>query len=297
MNLDFVALLQLKGVDDGSGQSNGESVAPLGYLHREAPYLIGDIQLTICISAMSGRGVGFPILDVHDMFYSIMDRIASSPARLFLAALPDAATATRIFRLVRILKCAHGFSGRLIEAERLHVSLFFLSELSDDIPYLPHGVAGEMHIAPFDVCFDRTVSFRGRTGSRPFVLVGDQGVNRLKSFRQGLGIKLAREGFDSWRIRTSSLMSPFFMTIAALKSTRSASRFPGPSTKSCSFTAATGTRISRSGNFMHDASNDQLPSPPKYFGLAMVQVSPQCCPPPSTVSVSPVMYFPEAAER
>jgi len=76
----------------------------------------------------------------------------------------------------------------------LHVSLFFLGGLQQGMECAAREAAGEMSMAPFQVSFDRTASFRGRLGSRPFVLVGGDGVGRLKSFRQGLGAGLAREG-------------------------------------------------------------------------------------------------------
>jgi 2'-5' RNA ligase len=128
------------------------------------------------------------------MFYSIMDRKASIDGRLFLAALPDANTAARIFRLAGVLKRAHRFSGKLIAPDRLHVSLFFLGVLQQGMECAAREGADELRMAPFQVSFDRTVSFRGRPGSRPFVLLGGDAVGPLKSFRQELGAGLAREG-------------------------------------------------------------------------------------------------------
>jgi len=46
----------------------------------------------------------------------------------------------------------------------------------------------------FEVWFDRTVSFRGRSGNRPFVLIGEDGLGRLQSFRRMLGAALTRRG-------------------------------------------------------------------------------------------------------
>jgi RNA 2',3'-cyclic 3'-phosphodiesterase len=117
--------------------------------------------------------------DVHDMFYSIMDRKASVDGRLFLAALPDTSTAARIFRLAGVLKRAHRFSGKLTAPDQLHVSLFFLGGLQQGMECAAREAAGEMSMAPFQVSFDRTASFRGRLGSRPFVLVGSEGVGQL----------------------------------------------------------------------------------------------------------------------
>jgi RNA 2',3'-cyclic 3'-phosphodiesterase len=123
-----------------------------------------------------------------------MYRNASADARLFLAAVPDAATATRIHGLAKTLKRAHRFSGTLIVPERLHVSLLFLAGLPEQSLRAVCKALADVRMPPFQVSFDRTASFRGRVGSRPFVLVGGDGVGQLKSFRQGLGAGLAREG-------------------------------------------------------------------------------------------------------
>jgi 2'-5' RNA ligase len=133
--------------------------------------------------------------DVHDMFYITMGGKASIDGRLFLAAVPDKATAARIFHLAGTLKRAHKFSGKLIAPDRLHVSLFFVGALPQDNAYaVRREEIGEMRTPPFEVSFDRTASFRGRPGHRPFVLLGGDGLSRLKSFRQGLGAELTREG-------------------------------------------------------------------------------------------------------
>lgn len=123
-----------------------------------------------------------------------MDRRTSAEGRLFLAALPDAATASRIFRLAGGLKRAHGFSGKLIAPQRLHISLFFLGGFSSEVTNAAPTTFVELRMSPFKVSFDRTASFRGPPGSCPFVLVGSEGLSQLKSFRQGLATAWAREG-------------------------------------------------------------------------------------------------------
>jgi 2'-5' RNA ligase len=115
-------------------------------------------------------------------------------ARLFLAAIPDAGTAARIHRLAGVLKRAHQFNGRLIEPERLHISLFFLGGLPEQDIRAARMAAAEVRMEPFEVLFDRTASFHGKRGSRPFVLVGDRGLQRLTSFRQMLGAAMLRRG-------------------------------------------------------------------------------------------------------
>jgi 2'-5' RNA ligase len=55
-------------------------------------------------------------------------------------------------------------------------------------------VVGEVRAEPFEICFDRTMSFRGRPGSRPFVLAGSEGLGGLKLFRRSLVPAFARDG-------------------------------------------------------------------------------------------------------
>ena len=117
-----------------------------------------------------------------------------SGGRLFLAILPDTAAAERIHRLAGILKRAHRFNGKPIAADRLHVSLFSLTGLPDRQIYAACEAASELRAEPFEVSFDRTASFRSGAGNRPFVLIGEQGLRRLQSFRQMLAVALSRRG-------------------------------------------------------------------------------------------------------
>ncbi|MFG3592596.1 2'-5' RNA ligase family protein [Bradyrhizobium sp. RDI18] len=119
---------------------------------------------------------------------------SSSSGRLFLAALPDAGTAARIHRLASVLRRAHCFNGKLIAPDRLHVSLFSLDGLPERQLCAACEAATELRTEPFEVSFDRTASFRGGPGNRPFVLIGEKGLCRLQSFRQMLGAAMARRG-------------------------------------------------------------------------------------------------------
>jgi 2'-5' RNA ligase len=132
---------------------------------------------------------------VHDLFQYIMDKFASSSsARLFLAAVPDPATAERIHQLAAVLKRAHHFDGKLIAPERLHISLFALGGLNEGQLRAAWEAAMDVRTEPFEVSFDRTASFRGQPGNCPFVLVGEQGLHRLQAFRQMLGAAMTRRG-------------------------------------------------------------------------------------------------------
>ncbi|NOJ48319.1 2'-5' RNA ligase family protein [Bradyrhizobium archetypum] len=124
-----------------------------------------------------------------------MDKFAScSSGRLFLATVPDAATADRIHGLAATLKRAHRFNGKLIAPHRLHVSLFSLTGLPDRQICAACEAAADLRIQPFEVSFDRTTSFRGGPGNRPFVLIGAEGLRRLHSFRHMLAAALTQRG-------------------------------------------------------------------------------------------------------
>jgi 2'-5' RNA ligase len=123
-----------------------------------------------------------------------MDRNADSSGRLFLAAVPDADIATRIYRLAGVLKRAHKFDGRLIEPERLHITLLFLGGAPEHKVRMACEAVAEVRDQPFEVLFDRYASFRGKPGNHPLVLIGDDGLDRLKSFRRMLGGAMARRG-------------------------------------------------------------------------------------------------------
>jgi len=124
-----------------------------------------------------------------------MDAFAArSSARLFLAAVPDAGTAERIHQVAGVLKRAHHFDGKLIAPKRLHISLFALSGLPDGQLCAAWEAAMDVRAEPFEVSFDRSVSFRGQPDNRPFVLIGEKGLRGLQSFRQMLGAAMMRRG-------------------------------------------------------------------------------------------------------
>ena len=77
---------------------------------------------------------------------------------------------------------------------RLHISLFSLTGLPDHQICAACEAATELRSESFEMSFDRTASFRGGAGSRPFVLIGERGLRRLQSFRQMLAAAMAQRG-------------------------------------------------------------------------------------------------------
>jgi RNA 2',3'-cyclic 3'-phosphodiesterase len=117
--------------------------------------------------------------------------------RLFLASMPDADTAARIYHLAEVVKRARRFDGKLIEPDCLHITLFFLDGgrgLHERTVRMACEAAQQVRMPSFEVSFDRIASFRGRPDNHPFVLLGDDGLNRLKLFRQTLGAEMTRKG-------------------------------------------------------------------------------------------------------
>jgi 2'-5' RNA ligase len=125
--------------------------------------------------------------------------------RLFLAAVPDASTAATIHDRAGVLKRAHHLAGRLIDADSLHISLFFLGDLPEHSLRRACEAVADVRMKPFEVWFDRAASFRGKPGNRPFVLFGGDGVRQLTSFRRMLAAAMTREGL---RRRASTDFAP-----------------------------------------------------------------------------------------
>jgi RNA 2',3'-cyclic 3'-phosphodiesterase len=123
-----------------------------------------------------------------------MDNHRLDSGRLFLAAVPDARAAATIHHRAGILRHAHKLEGRLINADCLHISLFFLGGLSEQSLHRACEAVADVRTNPFEVWFDRTVSFRGKAGNRPFVLSGEEGLTQLISFRQMIATAMTREG-------------------------------------------------------------------------------------------------------
>ena len=82
----------------------------------------------------------------------------------FFGVVPPADAASRIYRLGEVIKCARQFQGVLTSRDCLHVTLFFLGEvshLSDRSIRSAFEAGAEVKMEPFEISFDRSMSFRG----------------------------------------------------------------------------------------------------------------------------------------
>jgi RNA 2',3'-cyclic 3'-phosphodiesterase len=98
---------------------------------------------------------------------------------VFFALQPDRAVAMEIAELARHERAEHGLKGGQLGTDRFHVSLYGLGE-SAAMPQTTVAAAINAAVSivlpPFDVVFDRVLSFRGARKRRPLVLCGGDGL-------------------------------------------------------------------------------------------------------------------------
>jgi 2'-5' RNA ligase len=123
---------------------------------------------------------------------------------LFFALLPDIAATAQLERTAQQLGIRHRLNGSPLASERFHVSLLGFGAhagLPPDLVATASKIAAEIAGRPFEITFDRAMSFLGRP--RPLVLCGGDGVTELIAFQRVLG--------DAIQTRGLGRMKPQFM--------------------------------------------------------------------------------------
>lgn len=114
--------------------------------------------------------------------------------RLMFLLYPDAQTAERIAQEARRLKDTLGLRGQPLLTDRFHITLHHLGDyvgLPADMVRKGEVAGKALAAAPFEVVFDKAVSFANRPGNNPFTLQGGEGVQALIAFQQALGLTMA----------------------------------------------------------------------------------------------------------
>ena len=114
---------------------------------------------------------------------------------VFFALFPNEAAVERLARTAQQLRIRHRLGGRAFAPERFHVSLLgFGAHVG-----LPHELVASAAEAaqaiarqPFEVTFDRAVSFLGK--SRPLVLCNEDDVPELIALQRALGSEVQKRG-------------------------------------------------------------------------------------------------------
>ena len=124
--------------------------------------------------------------------------VAPTPSdRLLFLTYPDMDAAARIAGRVADLRAEHGLRGKPVAPERLHITLNHLGDhagVPQDMVALAREAAETVTMSPFDVVFDRVVSFGGKPGNLPFVLRGGDGLDQLLGFQQILAAAMRKTG-------------------------------------------------------------------------------------------------------
>lgn len=117
--------------------------------------------------------------------------------RLFFALFPDAATAARIRALAEAFCGRHGLAGKLLEPERLHITLFHVGDwagLPADTVQAAQTAAARLRAAPFALSLNQIMSFSPHRARPPLVLKAEGGNAALHEMRAALGRELAKVG-------------------------------------------------------------------------------------------------------
>jgi 2'-5' RNA ligase len=114
---------------------------------------------------------------------------------LFFAVFPGEAAAAQLTKTAQQLCIRHRLDARAFRPERFHVSLFGFGGYAGLPPALVGGAfdaAATVAAAPFEVTFDRAVSFLGRP--RPLVLCSEDDIPELIAFQRNLGHAIEKVG-------------------------------------------------------------------------------------------------------
>jgi 2'-5' RNA ligase len=119
--------------------------------------------------------------------------------RLFFAIFPETDAAASIGQFARSLREKHALNGDVLAPDRFHISLRPVGDFAGLPPDAlamagkAAGVAAAV-TAPFEIVFDRAMSFAGQPGNYAFVLCGSNGDSTLAAFHQALGEAMERAG-------------------------------------------------------------------------------------------------------
>lgn len=116
--------------------------------------------------------------------------------RLFFAFMPDHEAALRTQTTADHLRGAHQLKGKPLGVDRFHVSLFHVGDyagLPEPVVAQASRVADGITAAPFEMAFDRAVTFSGKPGHLPFVLLGREPAP-LMAFHAALERQMRQAG-------------------------------------------------------------------------------------------------------
>jgi 2'-5' RNA ligase len=126
--------------------------------------------------------------------YSLFGAETPPTDGLFLALLPEDHARPRIRGAAEKLRAQHRLQGRLIAADRYHVSLLSFGEYHGLPPSLVPDVmraAAAIDVSAFDLVLDRAMSFNGGK-RRTLVLCGSDGTAKLVTLQRVVNVGMQK---------------------------------------------------------------------------------------------------------
>lgn len=148
------------------------------------------------------------------------------PERLFLGVFPEKAAAARLTKAGEEVRRLHGLTGRLLAADRLHLSLIHLSDRkrirSRDI-FAAELAAKAVVLPPFTVTLSGVGSFhgapkRGRPMEHPLVMLAEEG--EITALRGTLAAEFRKLGFpvpEPFRPHVTLIYDSRFVSVHAVE--------------------------------------------------------------------------------
>lgn len=121
--------------------------------------------------------------------------------RLFFAVVPPAVEQGRIVQRIQLLRAEFGLTGQPLSASCLHISLHGLGDYWAGLPEALVEAAmragGNVSTPPFEISFERAMSFYRRQRTRAFVLRTRDGTAALSGLDRALGDCMKAEGLGN----------------------------------------------------------------------------------------------------
>lgn len=126
---------------------------------------------------------------------------ARQKSSLFVAFVPDGPAVQRILECRERIAASHGYLGKQVCPELLHITLVWVSDYEGDLP--PRVIrdvreacaAVSAEFVPLPVQLDHVTFYRGKPGSHPLVMKGcEADCLRLVEFQSSLVKQLAVRG-------------------------------------------------------------------------------------------------------
>jgi 2'-5' RNA ligase len=124
------------------------------------------------------------------------------PGEVFFAINPDGDGADAAVGIARSLSVEQRLTGKPLTPDRLHVTLLAIGrypELQQEVVEAACDVVAGLAVRPFEVMFNRAMSYPTGRSTRPLALVGGDGTIEVEMFQRTLFAEMKRIGLPVGR--------------------------------------------------------------------------------------------------